>query len=91
MLKPNMGSFSGREQNIAQEEKLSDIMGSLPLIFLEVILEVFIRQNQILSRWSIIQLMILENQTLCPTGTALVLCMFQALQIDCESLASGCT
>ncbi|XP_022418425.1 pirin isoform X1 [Delphinapterus leucas] len=54
----------------------------------EVILEVFIRQNQILSRWCLTHLMMLEDRTLHPAGAALVSCVIQALQIDWESLAS---
>lgn len=90
-LKPNRDSSSGREQNIAWIEESSDIMWCLPLTFLEVILEVFISQNQILSIWCLTHLVILENQLLHLADAALVWCMFQALQINFESLASGCT
>ena len=91
MLEPKTDSFSGRQRNIAQEDESSDTTQSFPLIFLAVILEVFIRQNQILSRWCCAHLMMIKGRTPHPAGATLTSCVFQALQIDWKSLASGCT
>lgn len=78
--RPSRDSFS-ESKILPQKGSHLILSGSFPLIFLGVILEVFIRQNQILSRWCAYTPHEAGGSNLCPAGAALVSCVFKLLRL----------